>query len=111
MEDLPGETTVSYEATTAFPLVSFVTMIAPSPDWINDVSGLPLHDGEAWIDRIEAPLWAWNVGTDSGDSYAAFHQGLQPQQSVRLAATRHFLTDRGLRAVGHVTIERVTPER
>lgn len=110
MEELPGKTTLSFEATTAFPFVSFVTMIAPSPDWITGVSGLLLHDGEAWIDRIEAPLWAWDAGTDSGDSYAAFNQDLQPQQSIRLVTTPHFLTDQGLLRVGKAILERVITE-
>ncbi|MGH1482249.1 MAG: spondin domain-containing protein [Geminicoccales bacterium] len=106
IEELPGETTLRFSATAAFPLVSFATMIAPSPDWITGVSAVLLRDGDRWIDRLELPLWAWDAGTDSGDTYLAPNQDTQPQQSVRLVATPHFLTDRGLLKVGDVVIER-----
>jgi len=111
IEDIPGKTTLSFEAIAAFPHVSFVTMIAPSPDWITGVSGVLLYRDNAWIDRVEIPLWAWDVGTDSGDSYAAFNQDTQPQQSIRLVSTPHFLNDRGLLGVGRVVIERVKKDR
>lgn len=107
LDVIPGRSTHSFEAKAAFPHVSFVTMIAPSPDWITGVSGIALRRGQTWIDRIDLPLWAWDVGTDSGDSYAAFNEDTQPQQSVRLVSTPHFLTDQGLRRVGRVIIERI----
>ena len=43
----PGSTTTSFETSSAFPLVTLVTMIAPSPDWFVGVSGLNLRDGNA----------------------------------------------------------------
>jgi len=106
IEEIPGEATLSFSARADFPLVSFVTMIAPSPDWITGLSAVPLHDGEGWIDRLELPLWAWDAGTDSGDTYLARNQDTQPQQSVRLVTTPHFLTAQGLLKVGDVVIER-----
>lgn len=107
VEEIPGDATLTFTAKADFPLVSFVTMIAPSPDWITGVSGVPLHDGDGWIDRVELPLWAWDAGTDSGETYQARNQDAQPQQSVRLVTTPHFLTDQGLLKVGDVLIERV----
>jgi hypothetical protein len=107
IEEIPGEATLSFSAKAEFPLLSFVTMIAPSPDWFTGVSGVPLHDGSQWVDWLELPLWVWDAGTDSGDTYLAPNHELQPQQSVRLSATSHFLDDRGLQRVGEVTIERI----
>lgn len=107
IEEIPGGTTVSFSAKAEFPLVSFVTMIAPSPDWITGLSGVSLRDGDRWIDRLELPLWAWDAGTDSGDTYLAGNQDTQPQQSVRLVTTPHFLDGQGLLKVGDVVIERV----
>lgn len=105
--DIPGEASLTFSATLAFARVSFVTMIAPSPDWITGVSGIELHDGQQWIDRLELPLWAWDAGTDSGDRYQAKNQDTQPQQSVRLVATSHFLGSHGLSKVGDIAIERI----
>lgn len=107
IKEIPGEATLSFSASADFPLLSFVTMIAPSPDWFTGVSGVPLHDGNRWIDQLERSLWVWDAGTDSGDTYLARNQDIQPQQSVRLSATPHFLDNRGLQRVGEVTIERV----
>lgn len=107
IETIPGETTLLFSATTEFPLVSFATMIAPSPDWITGVSSIALYDGKQWVDRLELPLWAWDAGTDSGETYQARNQDTQPQQSVRLVATPHFLSDQGLSEVGRVVIERI----
>ena len=59
IEIIPGEATLSFSATAELPLVSFVTMLAPSPDWVTGLSGVPLHNGAAWIDHLELPLWAW----------------------------------------------------
>ena len=107
IETIPGEATLLFSATTEFPLVSFATMIAPSPDWITGVSSIALYDGNQWADRLELPLWAWDAGTDSGETYQARNQDTQPQQSVRLVATPHFLTDQGLSKVGEAVIERI----
>ena len=107
IEEIPGENTLSFSATADFPLVSFVTMIAPSPDWITGISSVPLRDGDRWADRLELPLWAWDAGTDSGETYLSDNQDTQPQQSVRLVTTPHFLTGKGLLKVGDVVIERV----
>ena len=107
IETIPGETTLHFSATTEFSLVSFATMIAPSPDWITGVSSIALYDGNQWMDRLELPLWAWDAGTDSGETYQARNQDTQPQQSVRLVATPHFLTDQGLSKVGEAVIERI----
>ena len=107
IETIPGEATLLFSATTEFPLVSFATMIAPSPDWITGVSSITLYDGNHWIDRLELPLWAWDAGTDSGETYQARNQDTQPQQSVRLVATPHFLTEQGLSKVGEAVIERI----
>lgn len=107
IEEIPGKATQSFSAKTDFPQLSFVTMIAPSPDWFTGVSGIQLHDGSQWIDQLTLPLWVWDAGTDSGGTYLARNQDTQPQQSVRLSAAPHFLTNRGLLKVGDVTIKRL----
>ncbi|MEM8861390.1 MAG: spondin domain-containing protein, partial [Chloroflexota bacterium] len=53
-----------------YPLVTLVTMIAPSPDWFVGVSGLSLTDqnGE-WINEIEIQLFPYDAGTDSSTTF------------------------------------------
>lgn len=105
----PGGVTTTFEATPAHPLVSFVTMLAPSPDWFTGAADVPLRVDDRWIDEIEFAIWAWDSGTDDGDTYDAANADTQPRESVRLLATPHFLTADGLVPMGTARLRRITP--
>ena len=106
---VPGRIMTAFETTQAHPLLSFVTMIAPSPDWFTGAADIALiKDGE-WIAELKLPLWAWDAGTDSGTTYASKDAETQPQQSIRLLSGPHFLNNTGLVPVGTVTIRRLNP--
>lgn len=107
LDQAPGSLEFAFTATQKHSLVSFVTMIAPSPDWFTGVADLALYENEAWIDEHVVPLWAWDSGTDLGQSYVAANAEVQPQKSVRLLATPHFLTDEGLVPMGTLTLRRL----
>ncbi len=69
-QNVPSQLTqiIEFEATTDFSLVSFVTMIAPSPDWIVGQDSLDLHDGADFlVSTGEINLYAYNAGTEDGD--------------------------------------------
>lgn len=104
---LPGAVSVEFEATAELPYVSFVSMIAPSPDWFTGVASVSLQDGDVWRDSITVPLWAWDAGSDSGETYDAENAEVQPRQSVRLLTAPQFFGDGGLRAVGQAVLTRV----
>jgi len=104
---VPGSFSFQFATTAKHPLLSFVTMLAPSPDWFAGISDLSLmRDGE-WIDSVGLPVWVWDSGTDFGESYLSPNQDAQPQQSVRLLSSRHFLTADGLIPVGYVTLTKI----
>ena len=44
----PGEVTLTFDISSDFPLVTLVSMLAPSPDWFVGTSGFNLYDGNAW---------------------------------------------------------------
>lgn len=69
--DSPGSTTInSFQVTKDFPLVTLVTMIAPTPDWFTGVSGLSLLDGQGnWVDRKEVILYPYDAGTEDGTGF------------------------------------------
>jgi hypothetical protein len=75
---LPGNATMQFTATPAHPLVTLVTMIAPSPDWFVGVMGLDLRPGGQWVDELTVTLFPWDAGTDSGPSYASADQPTVP---------------------------------
>ena len=80
----PGSTTI--QAITLredFPLITLVTMIAPSPDWFVGVSGLSLRDADGnWIGELEVVLYPYDAGTDSGPNYTSANDDTQPRESI-----------------------------
>ncbi len=107
LRTLPGRMTATFQADPNRRFLSFATMIAPSPDWFTGAAGIDLRTGDGWVERLEIPLWAWDAGTDSGETYTADDADTQPRESVRLLATPHFLSETGLTPVGVARIERL----
>jgi len=67
----PGSVSLEITVSAEHPLITLVSMIAPSPDWFVGVAGLPLHDGESWADSVTVDLYGWDAGTDDGITYAS----------------------------------------
>ena len=107
LKHVPGTIVAEFDVGEEHPLVSFVTMLAPSPDWFTGAASVPLRAGGEWRDRVDGPLMAWDAGTDSGDTYLAGNATTQPAESIRLLATRHFLGEGGLPAIGRFVITRM----
>lgn len=107
LRTVPGTMSAELDIHTDHHLVSFTTMIAPSPDWFTGLAGIDLAPAGQWLNRVELSLWAWDAGTDSGGSYAAPDADTQPRASVRLLATPHVLEGAGLRPVGTARLERI----
>ena len=67
-----------------FPLVTLVTMIAPSPDWFVGVAGLSLlMDDGRWVDELQVVLYPLDSGTDSGTTYRSANRNTSPRQPIR----------------------------
>ena len=54
-----------------YPLLSLVSMIAPSPDWMIAINSINLRDGNTWKNEIIIPLFPYDAGTDSGTMYTS----------------------------------------
>lgn len=102
-----GTKTVEFEVSPQHSWVSFATMIAPSPDWFTGIANQNLMRDGSWIDDVTLPLWAWDAGADSGESYIAADAETQPRQSIRLVSNASFLDSGGLKSVGQVVITRL----
>ena len=102
-----GTVAMTFTLTASHPLFSFVTMVAPSPDWITGAADVAfLHDG-TWTDRIEIPLWVWDAGVDSGTRFEAADAPVQPRESVRLSAAPYFLYPSGLKPIGRAVFTKM----
>jgi Spondin_N/Secretion system C-terminal sorting domain len=78
----PDSIVFSFRVDESHPLLTVVSMLAPSPDWFIGVSGLPLRDGTGWIDQISIDLFTWDAGTDSGTNYTSANQATTPAVPV-----------------------------
>merc|ERR1719391_435581 len=65
-------------------LVSLVSMLGPSPDWIVGLSALEMCQANCtWMEEKEIPLYPWDAGVDSGISYESPDSPTSPQESIR----------------------------
>jgi len=78
----PGQVSLAFDIDEDFPLITLVTMIAPSPDWFVGVHGMPMRDGNGWLPTIEVDLWAYDSGTDSGANYTSPNQNTNPAEPI-----------------------------
>ena len=83
----PGSTSFSFTIDRDFPLVTLVSMIAPSPDWFVGVSGLSLIESGDWVGEKSVTLWLYDAGTDGGTSYTSPNLDTNPQDPIALHTT------------------------
>ena len=69
--------------TDAHPLVTLVTMVAPSPDWFVGVSGLPLQDAHGkWLPSRVVELFPYDAGTEDGTEFSLDNNATSPQGTI-----------------------------
>ena len=104
----PGAVALTFEASEAHPLVSLVTMLAPSPDWFVGVHGLDLREGDGWTGEVAVPLFVYDAGTDSGPSYTSPDQDTDPAAPVAVIGDAPFSAGGEPIPVGTFTFELLT---
>ena len=78
-----ARTTIEFEATREHPLVTLVTMIAPSPDWFVGVSELSLVDGrDEWLTSHEVALFPYDAGTEDGTEFSLTNPATVPRGTI-----------------------------
>ena len=99
----PGTTSYSFESTADYPLVTLVSMIAPSPDWFVGVNGLELLDNGQWRDNVTVELRPYDAGTDSGPSYVSPNQPTSPATPISRIQGEPFLVGGNVPAMARFT--------
>ncbi len=102
----PSGTSTSFTATAANPLVTVVTMIAPSPDWFIGVDSLDLRPGGQWLHEVTVNLYAWDSGTDNGTAFTSSNSNTNPPDPISLQTGGPFFAAVPL---GTFTFTRTTP--
>jgi len=86
LRDFADSLVTTFEISQTHPLVTLVTMVAPSPDWFTGVNGLALFQNGQWIDEVRVTVYGWDAGTDSGTTYSSPDKETSPRQPItRLA--------------------------
>lgn len=65
----PGKSSTELTVKPNFPLVSFGSMLAPTPDWFLGVSSLSLCEGGVWLASKSVPATVYDAGTKNGDGF------------------------------------------
>jgi hypothetical protein len=79
----PDSASIQFELNQAYPLVTLVSKISPSPDWFVGVSGVSLSVNGVWAEELTIPLQPIDAGTDSGSNYTSPDEDTLPQESIR----------------------------
>uniref|UniRef100_A0A8C9VZ28 Spondin-1 n=1 Tax=Scleropages formosus TaxID=113540 RepID=A0A8C9VZ28_SCLFO len=65
-------------------LMSFLTMLGPSPDWNVGLSAEDLCTKECgWVQKVVQDMIPWDAGTDSGVTYESPNKPTMPQEKIR----------------------------
>jgi hypothetical protein len=83
----PGTTSTEFDVETPFTRLTWVSMLAPSPDWFVGVSGLSLRTAGAWRDNLVIVIYTYDAGTDGGTSFQSANQDSQPQDPITRIVT------------------------
>ena len=102
----PGSISFSFSTTVNHPLVSIVTMIAPSPDWFVGVNALNLCPGGRWANSLTVDLHPYDAGTDSGVTYNSPDADITPQLPIRQITGAPFLNGSTVASMGSFTLMR-----
>jgi hypothetical protein len=103
----PGVASAEFEIGRDHPLVTLVTMVAPSPDWFVGVAGLSLVENGDWVPERRVTLYPWDAGTDSGASYRSADQETQPRGTIQPLAGYPVVRDGQVAAFGAFSFRRV----
>ncbi|GAA4955437.1 hypothetical protein GCM10023314_31470 [Algibacter agarivorans] len=72
-----------------FPLITLVSMVAPSPDWFIAVNNLDLRSGNdpdfnGWEKTFTIDVFAYDAGTDDGTDYGSGNSASSPRQPISM---------------------------
>lgn len=86
----PDSVVLTFNVTEQYPLVTLVSMVAPSPDWFVGVHDLNLYEGNQWANEIIVDLYVYDAGTDSGTGYTSPDNDTNPPDPIALLESGPF---------------------
>jgi len=103
----PASVSLEFEISQTHPLVTLLSMIAPSPDWFVGVSRLALFENGSWIDERRIELVPWDAGTDSGVTFTSADVVTSPPQPISRIVTLPLSPNGRVTPLGTFTFSRL----
>jgi hypothetical protein len=107
VKDFSMPVSARFKADANHPMVSFVAMIAPSPDWFTGAADVALMENGAWVQEKSLDLLAWDSGGDDGMTYKADDRDTSPKKPTALNLSPHFTSGGKPVPVAKVTIRKL----
>jgi hypothetical protein len=99
----PGTVSLTFDITEDYPLVTLVSMLAPSPDWFVGVSGLNMWEDGGWRETVTITLYVYDAGTDSGTDYTSANADTDPKDPIARLEEAPLRVDGTITPVGTFT--------
>jgi hypothetical protein len=77
-----GTAKVNFACNNNYSLVSFASMLGPTPDWFIGVSGVRLYRNSSWVTDTIINLYAYDAGTEDGDVFGYNNPASVPLQNI-----------------------------
>ena len=108
--DATATVTIDVTLTPASPLVTLVSMIAPSPDWFVGVSKLSLRTAQhTWLTSHAVDLFPYDAGTEEGTEFDLTNAATSPQGTITSLTGRGKFSNEPI-ATLTFTLQAVKPE-
>ena len=82
-----AERSFDIEVRSDYPLVTVVSMIAPSPDWFVAVRDVVLYDNGEFVENLTLEANSYDAGTDSGLSFTSPNADTNPPEPINRITT------------------------
>lgn len=79
---ITGKDSVNVNVTSQNALVSFESMIAPSPDWFAGLDSYNLIQNGKWVTDITVNIQGYDAGTEDGNIFGYNNPTTVPQQNI-----------------------------
>ena len=103
----PGIVKETFRVSEDYPLVTLVTMIAPSPDWFVGVDILNLFVNGSFIDEITIVQYPYDAGTDSRTNYTSPNNPTNPAETIFAIEGYPFYYNNEVVPLGTFTFEKM----
>lgn len=65
-----------------YPLLTLISMIAPTPDWFITLNSFDLRNGGTWVNSASINLFPYDAGTEEGSEYSTTNPDTTPKTVI-----------------------------